>query len=354
MKLFNKKKPLKPSQPNSSPTPTVPAWQLQSNGMALPRPQLSDLYVEMTKDSMIQTALTIKSLGVLASGWNLTGPDDVTTFVREAFSRMQGSIYTVLQNAMDAFVHGWSVQEISFRADSGRWWIDSIKPKDPRLFALEIDEYETPKGLKLTLPGEDERTFPLDQFVIYRHRGGYGRPYGASDLDAAVPHFREKKRLMDAWRQHLEKFASPTLLAKFGKGATNEDQVAMLRSLEALAKNSAIVFPDDFDVTPLGDRNSASQGFMDEIEFHNREIARAIVGQTLTTSEGGRVGSLAMGRVHLQVFLLQLEAIRRDLADTVVNEQIVKPLVSLNFGAVDLPRFEFEPTPLSVFVTGQI
>jgi phage gp29-like protein len=61
-----------------------------------------------------------------------------------------------------------------------------------------------------------------------------------------------------------------------------------------------------------------------------------------------------MGRVHLQVFLLQLEAIRRDLADTVVNEQIIKPLVSLNFGAVDLPRFEFEPTPLSVFVTGQI
>ena len=153
---------------------------------------------------------------------------------------------------------------------------------------------------------------------------------------------------------HLERFASPTLLAKFAKGATSEDQNAMLRSLEALAKNSAIVFPDEFEISPLGDRNNASQGFMDAIDFHNREITRAIVGQTLTTSEGTRVGSLAMGRVHLQVFLLQLEAIRRDLADTVMNEQVIKPLVALNFGDVEMPVFEFEPTALSVFATGQI
>ena len=303
---------------------------------------------------MIQTSLTIKTLGVLASGWKVVGETAQAEFVRQAFSKMQGSVHSILQNAMDAFVHGWSIQEIVYQADGGKWWIQSVHTKDPQYFTLEMDEFENPKSLRLNLPGEAERFLSPDRFVIYRHRPGYGRPYGQSDLEAAMPHYREKKRLMEAWRMHLERFASPTLLAKFGKGATSEDQNAMLCSLEALAKNSAIVFPDEFEISPLGDRNNASQGFMDAIDFHNREITRAIVGQTLTTSEGTRVGSLAMGRVHLQVFLLQLEAIRRDLADTVMNEQVIKPLVALNFGDVDMPVFEFEPTALSVFATGQI
>ncbi|MDH4388822.1 MAG: DUF935 family protein [Fimbriimonas sp.] len=348
MKIFNKK----PKPP--TPTPTIPAWQLQAAQGGFPKPNRPELFAEMAKDSMIQTSLTIKTLGVLASGWKIVGETAQAEFVRQAFSKMQGSVHSILQNAMDAFVHGWSIQEIVYQADGGKWWIQSVHTKDPQYFTIEMDEFENPKSLRLNLPGEAERLLSPDRFVIYRHRPGYGRPYGQSDLEAAMPHYREKKRLMEAWRMHLERFASPTLLAKFGKGATSEDQNAMLRSLEALAKNSAIVFPDEFEISPLGDRNNASQGFMDAIDFHNREITRAIVGQTLTTSEGTRVGSLAMGRVHLQVFLLQLEAIRRDLADTVMNEQVIKPLVALNFGDVEMPVFEFEPTALSVFATGQI
>jgi phage gp29-like protein len=347
MKLFNRK--LKPP----TPTPTIPAWQLQAAQGGFPNPNRPELFAEMTKDSMIQTSLTIKTLGVLASGWKITGETEQAQFVREAFTRMQGSVHTILQNAMDAFAHGWSIQEIVYRADGGRWWIQGVRPKDPRYFTVEVDEFESTKSLRLNLPGETELSFSPDRFVIYRNRPGYGKPYGQSDLEAAIPHFREKKRLMEAWRVHLERFASPTLLAKFGKGATSEDQSAMLRSLEALTKNSAIVFPDEFDVRPLGERDGASQGFMDAIDFHNREITRAIVGQTLTTSEGTRVGSLAMGRVHLQVLLIQLEAIRRDLADTVMNEQVIKPLVALNFGDVEMPVFDFEPTALSMFATGQ-
>ena len=351
MKLFTRKRIQKPDAQSA---PTIPAWQLQAAQGGFPNPNRPELFAEMAKDSMVQTSITIKTLGVLASGWKITGESEQAKFVREAFSRMQGSVHTVLQNAMDAFIHGWSIQEIVYEGDHGKWWIQSVKPKDPRYFTLEIDEYETVKSLKLNLPGESEKSFNPERFVIYCHRPSYGKPYGQSDLEATVPHYREKKRLMEAWRTHLERFASPTLLARFGKGATSEDQAAMLRTLEALAKNSAIVFPDEFDVRPLGDRDGASQGFMDAIDFHNREITRAIVGQTLTTSEGNRVGSLAMGRVHLQVLMLQLEAIRRDLADTVMNEQIIKPLVALNFGDTEMPRFEFEPAPLSVFVTGQV
>ncbi len=93
---------------------------------------------------------------------------------------------------------------------------------------------------------------------------------------------------------------------------------------------------------------------MDALEFHNREMARSILGQTLTTDEGRRVGSLALGKVHLQVLLLQITAIRREIADSLMTEQIIRPLIEMNFGPGPIPRFEFENTQLEAFATGQI
>jgi phage gp29-like protein len=66
------------------------------------------------------------------------------------------------------------------------------------------------------------------------------------------------------------------------------------------------------------------------------------------------VGSLALGKVHLQVLLLQISALRRELADTVMTEQIIRPLIELNFGPGPIPRFEFEETRLEAFATGRL
>lgn len=66
------------------------------------------------------------------------------------------------------------------------------------------------------------------------------------------------------------------------------------------------------------------------------------------------MGSLALGKVHLQVLLLQVAAVRAELADRVMTEQVIRPLVELNFGPGQIPRFEFEPTPLEAFVRGSV
>lgn len=69
----------------------------------------------MAADGMIQTALTVKRLGVLAATGNVRGNDERrVAFVNDAFSRMRGSIDTVLNQAMAAFADGWSVQETTY------------------------------------------------------------------------------------------------------------------------------------------------------------------------------------------------------------------------------------------------
>lgn len=305
-------------------------------------------------------AVLAKKLGVLAATYSIK-PSSTTPaakrnadFAEEAFARMQGSPQTILYGAMDAFSKGWSIQECIYREGGTRWWLEAVRPKDPSLFGLEMDRFGKLEGLRLEMPGDAPITLPKEKFVVYAHRSGYGFPKGKSDLDAAYINYSAKTTLLAAWRIHLEKFASPTMLAAFGTGATHKERDAILAALNALDQTRAMVYPNEFAITSIGGTGQATQGFLDAIDYHNREIARAILGQTLTTDEGRRVGSLALGRVHLQVLLLQLESLRKDLADRVMTEQIIRPLIEMNFGPEDIPTFEFEPIQVEAFRSGRL
>ncbi|MBS1714169.1 MAG: DUF935 family protein [Armatimonadetes bacterium] len=319
-----------------------------------------ETYDEMQKDSMVQTVLTLKRLAVVSGGFTLEPSGDherarrVCRFVEEAFARMEGSPLDVLRNAMDAFAKGWSVQETVYRLDGGRIWIETVRPKDPSLFGLKVDRFGRIEGLTLRLPGEGETSLDPSRFLVYMNRRNYAQPKGRSDLDAAYRHWQAKQGLLAAWKLHLEKFAMPTVLGRFERGLPSDEQASLLRALQDVQNNTAVTFPSEIEVSLLGGGKEPSTGFQEAIEFHNREIARAVLGQTLTTDEGRRVGSLALGKVHLQILLLQVNAIRRELAETVMTEQLVRPLVEANFGPGDVPRFVLQDSGVDAFSSGEL
>ncbi|MFY9234901.1 MAG: DUF935 family protein [Fimbriimonadaceae bacterium] len=354
IKLFSFKKRRKRQERELAPQLT--AWQRRALEVAgVPPAGLPySTYDEMEKDSMVQTCLTVKKLGVVAAEWRIVGDQRRSEFVEEAFARMDGSPHTILSGAMDAFAKGWSVQEIVYDTDGLMTWIEAVRPKDPSLFGLEVDRFGHLRELKLQLPGESVMDVPRSKFVVYSNRGSYGRAKGRSDLDPAYRHWSSKQSLLNAWKFHLERFAMPTVLGSFERGLSAEEQASILSAMQNLSQHTAVIFPNEIAIDTLGGQKESSSGFMEALDFHNREIARAILGQTLTTDEGRRVGSLAMGKVHLQVLLLQLEAIRRELADVVMTEQVIRPLVELNFGPGPIPRFEFVSTPVSAFATGEL
>ncbi len=317
------------------------------------------VYEQMQRDAMVQTVLTIKRLAVMAAPFSVTPADDGpearrrADFVLRAFDRMEGSPLTVLTQAMDAFAKGWSVQELVFEGDGEGVWLRAVRAKDPSLFGLDVDPFGRVRGLALRVPGEPERELPRGKFVIYANRRDYAQPKGRSDLDAAYGHWQAKQALLAAWRVHLERFAMPTVLGKYVRGLPPDEQTAILRALQDLPNNTAIVYPSEIEIGTLGGDKAPSTGFQEAIEFHNREIARAVLGQTLTTDEGRRVGSLALGKVHLQVLMLQVHALRRELADSVMTEQVIRPLVELNFGPGPIPRFAFPDPEPDVFAGGK-
>ena len=320
-------------------TPPIPKWERSAMELRTHRVSPVDL-AAMATDSMVSTALSIKRLGVLAVPYRITGNDSKrVAFIESAFERMHGSPATVLADVMTAFATGWSILEPVYKFDSGQVLIERVELRDSDRFEPEFDAYGNLSGLRLS---DSREVLPHERFAIYRYRSTLHRPRGTSDLEAAHSHFRAKRRLLDAWDKHLASFASPTMIGRVPRTVSQLEADQAFRALTKLADSAAITLPSEIDIDRIGGETVASTGFMEAIDFHNREIARCILGQTLTTDEGRRVGSLALGKVHMQVLLIQLSALRRELADVVMTEQIIRPLTEMNFGPGEVPRFEFE------------
>jgi phage gp29-like protein len=317
-------------------------------------------YEEMLEDPLVRSAVTVKKLGALAVPWRLepSGNSRIDAFIEHMFAEMEGSPTGVLFDALDAIAKGYSVMEkvydIGLPGFDGAVWVRAVKPKDPGLFGFEVDEFLNIESLVLHVPGASGVELPVDKFVVYAYNKRYSQPYGEPDLKPAFWHWRIKRTLIDQWNEHLEKYASPSIVGKFERGLSEEEQAALLEALHKVQRQSALIHADDIDVSLLDGRRSAESGYLEAIDYHNREIARAILGQTLTTDDSRRVGSLALGKVHLQVLIMQLNGLRKDIAERVMNEQIIRPTVDMNFDAGVYPRFVFDEPELDVFRTGRV
>ena len=321
------------------------------------------IYDKMQQDAQVQACLTIKKLAVLSRGWEVHPASndardvDVADFVRFALRSMRGSILDVLYNVLDALAKGFSVLEINYaildrEPYAGCVGIASIKAKDPSTFAFDTDEYLNIKGLTRTglgMLGPDLKSGPnisaLDpaKFVVYSYMPRYESPYGTSDLRAAYKHYWSKDVLMRFMNLYLEKYGSPTAKGSYKRGTPKASQEELLAVLDKIQQETAIVIPEDVQVELLEAHRGGEAGYLQAIEFHDKQISRAILCQTLMTDEGTRVGSFALAKVHLDVLKMCLRKLKRDLEEAVMGEQVIKRLVDYNFRVCAYPTFSLGP-----------
>lgn len=318
------------------------------------------IYDRMQQDAQIQACLTIKKLAVLSRGWEVHPASDdpadirVADFVRFALEDMRGSITDVLMNALDAVAKGFSVMEINYRIIDREPWrgmigLASIKSKDPSGFTFDTDEFLNVRGLKkntwVATPFylASEKVLPAEKFVIYSYNPRYESPYGTSDLRAAYKHYWSKDVLMKFMNVYLEKYGSPTARGTYKRGTPKQAQEELLKVLAGIQKESAIVIPDDVQVELLEAQRGGEAGFLQALEWHDKQIAKAILCQTLVTDEGVRVGSFALAKIHLDVLKMCLAKLKRDLEEALMREQVIRRLIDYNFADARCPNFSLGP-----------
>lgn len=318
-----------------------------------------DLYETMMSDAMVRAAINTKRFALLAKPWQVfpasADPEAgaVRDFVEAALRGMHDAhgisrdFRQVLFQMMSAFYRGYSVAELVWRLEekgtnAGRYMLAAIKAKPPKQTGFEVDDFLNVQAVTSWTPMTGLVTIPREKCVVYVYNPHDELPYGDSDLRAVYKHWWSKDSLCKFWNLQMQKFGMPMVYAQAPNTANDAASNRILGMLQLIQQDSSAVFPRDVTPQLLQANLGTSGAFEDAVDWHNQQIAQGILLQTLTSGEGRRVGSLALGQVHFNVLLYVLESARADI-EAVVDTQIIKRLVDYNYSDAEerglYPRF---------------
>jgi phage gp29-like protein len=341
------------------------AEQLSFNPERLVKTRGLSIYTEMLTDDQIYAISTIKKAIILSPGWTVQPASDskrdiaIADFVRWNFVRMPGTLRNVLFNVLTAMDYGFSITEKVWTLEKenpkyrGLIKLKKLSPKSPLNFDFDMDDFGNILNIEqqispLPMIGSTQRSDPrlLDpkKFIHYAYNARFGNPYGTADLRAAFVAWIEKKMIRRFWSIYLERFGSPPVMAKIPRNATTTERNLIKEVLRNIQTRTGLTIPEGFEITLLEAMRSGHAGFETAIAEKNMAISHAILmPDLLGFSSGERPGSFALGKAHVDIFLYVLEKVARDLEDDIIAEQLIIPLVDMNFRVSDYPIFKFEP-----------
>lgn len=303
----------------------------------------------MRMDDQVKAAMQFKKLAVLAPGWEIQGPEEegddwiVKRFVEDQLERMPGTLTQSLLEIMSALDYGYSITEKVFEIVPdgefanlvGLKKLQTVSPHGVELVINEFGELERVTQESLTKSGSVD--LPKDKLVVWSHQKEFGNWYGRSDLEAAYRAWWAKNNVYKWLQMFLERFGIPPLFFTYNADKYIESEIEELKTLiKGIQAATMGVIPmrgeDSLDLLTPENRQQVAAAFEPAINMYNNDISRSLLmpgllGMTSDASEG----SFARSKVHFDAFMLVIDYLGQDLEETVVNEQIIRPLVDINF-----------------------
>lgn len=328
------------------------SWRYNPDLLALKKGGLK-VYHEMRLDDQAKAALHLKKSAILHPGWTIECEDEeLAEFVEHVFSAMEGTIEDVVRSILSAYDYGFSLHEkvYTYLEDGpfkGKIGIQAIKQKSPTRILFKTDEYGNllPDGIVQVQATGELRAMPTEKFIRHTYQKEFDNFYGESDLRAAYRFWFLKVNFFRYWGMYLERFGIPLAI---GKSSTTTlapaDQEKFRKLVANLQAGMSAVLPKDLEIEFKEAARTDRGTFQQAIDACDTRIARAVLMPTLLgLSAGQKEGSLARSQTEESTFDMVLGGDSRAVQD-VVNEQLVRPLVDMNYGKQEeYPKFCFKP-----------
>jgi len=343
-----------------------------------------DIYERMLHDPQCASAINTIKHGILANPLSLpavaaNGEEptpqaaEIAAFCARVLDTLETPLHDVLWNLLDALAYGSKVAEKVYapgtEEDAGRLVLARLKVKPRRATAFVVDAFGNIAGLMGLIPGVSWTTMtqnifsgadpklvpnylPRDKFVILTCRQTDSDPHGQSLLRPAYYAWYMKTQVAPEYLKYLTLYAVGILvgttapesfadtpafqadgvtpvLDSTGNQVYLTPQQTMLKNLLGLHNGTAIVLPAGAlldTLKPAGD----GKPFLDANDFFDRQIEKAITGQTLATSEAQH-DTRAASQTHQDV-LGGLTGYGRSIVETMLYRDVLCPLVAINYG----------------------
>lgn len=301
--------------------------------------------------------------------------------VREALLDGPLDLPETLFDVMDALGKGFSASEILWDTSGREWRPRELAWRDPRWFlfdwisgerllvrTLSDDGQTISRGegagggshlearMRTSFPYSTEgawndyqpMTAPIlpFKFVVHFAKAKSGLPIRGGLARAAGWAYLFKNYVLKDWVTFAEVFGQPLRVGKYGTGATEADKRTLLMAVANIGTDAAAIIPDSMLIEFTEARQTGSVEVYERLcEYLDRQVSKAVIGQTLTHDMPRGTGSRAAAEVHDAVRRDILRADARRLAAT-LRRDLVKPIVDLNAGPRRrYPAIEFALPP---------
>lgn len=322
------------------------------------------IYDRMRQDEQVKAALQFKKMAAIGTGWKIDVPADqpddwdVARFVENQLTAMAGTFEDNLMQIMTALDYGFSVTEkvweqVPDGEFAGLLGLKALKTRKPHFFGFNQDQYGNITAIFQTV--RPDIILPREKFVLYAYNAEFSNAYGNSDLRAAYRQWWAKDNALKWMMMMLERYGVPPAIAIYDPTALSPNQIDSLKTvLTTMQAATNMVIPgrkagataEEQPVT-LDFPQVAGQistVFIPALEHFDSAISRALLMPGLLGITPDQVsGSLARSRKSFDMFMLLLDKLRQDLTEQVINEQIIRPLVDLNYTVEEYPQFAFLP-----------
>jgi len=302
----------------------------------------------LVTDANLYSLIQTRILGVLDQPREIAAASDepadqeIRDFVRDSLEELE-NFDQDLEELCDAIPKGFAVSEIMWkRRGDGKIAIDRLLSRDQKSFAFDKATNElVVKTAGAPYSGEP---VPPRKFLIFSFRPKHENPYGSAVLRYCYwPHFF-KKHSVKWWSVLNEKFGQPTVIGKYQRGRTAEEQTELQNAIEAIKVETGIVIPDDVVIEIVEAKISGQMSTHEKfLQFLDNWEAKAVLGATLT-SDAGKFGTQALGEVHEGIRSIYAKSDAKAL-DGVINNQLIKWLVDWNFAVEKYPRQASDTSP---------
>jgi phage gp29-like protein len=311
------------------------------------------LFEEMEeKDAHLYSVANTRRLAITGLEWQVVsaadlrpGVDRVAAEEAAAYCRR---VLAGLENFDDALQHlslavgrNIAIAELVWETVGGELSLVDICPVD--FTRIVFDDLGQPRIQTKDEPVDGVELAP-NKFVVHTPHSvsGYASRGGLLRVTAMV--YLAKNLTLKDWLIFAEVFGMPVRVARCEPSATAEEKRELLEMLDTLGSNACGVFSRAVELQLIeANRGSAGPPYEHLIDFLNREMSKAWLGQTLTTETPGTRGTFTAAKVHEEVRGdIRADDIRKE--GRTVRRDILTPLTRFRFGPdAPVPYFRRKP-----------
>ena len=251
--------------------------------------------------------------------------DSMTDLISEVFENLDTE--DIFTDLLDAIGKGFAVSEIIWGYENNRVIVKDIKSRLQKKFFWDHED----KFKVMTVENPQGEELPINKFIIHRYKARSGHPCKAGILRVAAWMYLFKNYSIKDWVAFAEVYGMPFRLGKYNSGASEEDKRALQEALIMMGSDAAGIVPEGAEIEFKEAAKISSLNVYESLaNFCNKEMSKAILGQTLTTDIGD-TGSKAAATVHDGVRHDLVKSDCKALAKT-IRKQLIQPLILFNFG----------------------